>query len=363
MSPKKTVQGFGGVYEYFSLGDFSGSYFLAHGSNEKSDPQIWYPDVAIKRCFSTEARDPDAGFIKFMTVDQPQELEAALSHGDVLPALWKGQSLDLSVVLIASSMDLPVPDRPDPGILLFPIGLDYGSRDNDRRLRPYILSSKIKKFSRLKFGDDKNISHVIAESPIGDLDIIYDTAGLGESEKLSLAPGDKILVSGFLLTDAAVGPLADGAEFNTENDLIVLSRAFEKLDFSRCHYLFARDCYYIANGEIRAVGPDAIIDNFEKTARMIREQGHAYTIKFGALTIEDLATAGNFTRGQKCLLFINPDNTLLNAIFVWTNDEGKIKNLESVYYFEREMGVYVSDNIQDWLKGRENYDVTPDHDD
>lgn len=363
----KSVYGFGGAYKYFSFGDARASYYLEYGSRVKTYPQAWFDAIEKKRCLVLVDALPLNGLINFASAIFPYALRADLLHGDVLPGIWKGQELELRFFMLADHL-MPAPDK-ESSLSFSDEHINSGDNDasaiSQKPCKKYRASGKIKNLSRLTINEipGADWARFVLETDRGSLDVFCDISSETQSSLSRFATGEFITVVGAIFADAAVGEYENGAVYNVENDLIVLRDAFASLDFARCRSIFSSDCVYIVNDEVRAKGADAILQNFEKVADLVREKGRSYTVKFGALTIEDISKAGDFKRGQKCLLFITPDNQLLNAIFAWPDLTGKIAKLESIYYFKEEMGVYVSDNILDWLHGAHDYDETPEHDD
>lgn len=361
---KRTVRGYSLDYRITRSGDISVSRIYSisqwHGSQPKDftykgicfgvqsdvvwNIQIIYPGKELKDpVIQLINGDEKKGFVLF----------ARLLHADILPGLAVDDILQImpfcQVVTIAiDDKSIEKDHKMAPNLLL---SANYVNKEKseESKMQIFIAGEIISVDYNNEFDPSGNLSLIRVKTPNGPLPMELNLAILGENLKPLLKKGNIIRATGWLFADAATALYASGMILDVEHNLRVLGFGAQEYDFSRTRQIFSDNSQYFTNDELRAVGPEAIIDTLNGIARLTKERKYKPDFVYGQIFLKN--ESETFQQGEKCLVFLDAGGQLHFLMCARTDEAGRISKLYTVYHIDDIDVIKTTTNFQKWCGG------------
>ena len=292
-------------------------------------------------------------------------------NSDILPRWTPGTTIDVQMVLLATSMDiyetedefvektgmevtLPGTDGPKPFVMgmgsviplgtLSPLEEDFSSQDLANKEGVTLITGVVKEFNIGQFKvkrenedeDDIRLSSFLMATVetlnYGDIVIISSLTGMSYEYLRSFHPGMVVQAYGYLSADALLDSKV-GVVLNKDRNLDLLLDVFTHgSDANRLFTVLAEDCIYSSQGVVdRIEGRDAIIEYIEKKrSKQIDESDH-YKAYRAIITDTENGVDLKYGIDEECVILSRgEDDHYVAIVFIEMDENDQIAQIELI---------------------------------
>ena len=235
-----------------------------------------------------------------------------------------------------------------PGLLI-PADLAASENNEKLKMQVFVAGEIISVEPDDEFAPGGDFMLIEVKTPIGPLPLVLNPADSGENLKPLLKKGNLIRATGWLFGDAAAGQYASGMVLDLEHDLRLFVFGFKGYDFSRTRQIFSEKCQYFRKDELRAEGPEAVVEALNGVAKVAKERKYASNFVYGQIFLKNSSEI--FQQGEKCLVFLDDEGQFYFLMCARTDETGRISKLFTVYSSDEIEDLRMTTDFQLWCEG------------
>ena len=316
-------------------------------NNHKMGNCFWNLRVTAIGLFGRDEMNPYSFRVIFSDLDGNSLLPINLIHADVIPSYIENDIVCMQVTAFPTFIDYYVDEDSSKaarnsgtimgkkliaGKGIFPGGLFSDDEENKDLV---LLVGEVLEVEKRKIninGNEVVFWDASVETPYGPIELAHTVDIVSDEQRHLVCRGSYVVAGCILSGDVAVGEYQGGAIYDEENCLRLIRSCMVHGDFDRLYNAMATDCVYLSPCAI-SKGREETIARLQNAFDKIKDKGvdhYTFSATVGAIEEGRIAGAKYFT-GKRCIALSSetPDG-YYGWMFVTTNDEGRITEIETV---------------------------------